>query len=74
LNINPKVVICRISGFGQTGPYSKLAGHDMNYIGLSGYLYTLQNRSEKINFPGNIVADFAGGSILGLLGILTALY
>jgi alpha-methylacyl-CoA racemase len=74
MEINPRIIICRISGFGQSGPYAKFAGHDMNYLALSGYFSTIGGTSNKFNFPGNMMADFAGGSVIGVLGILLAIY
>lgn len=72
--INPKIVYCSISGFGQNGPYSNMVGHDINYIGFAGILE--HNRQKGIHpiLPPIQIADQAGGSLLGVIGIMMALY
>jgi crotonobetainyl-CoA:carnitine CoA-transferase CaiB-like acyl-CoA transferase len=55
------------------GPYSKMAGHDINYIAVSGLLSTFGRANENPIFPGNILGDFAGGGMLCVMGILMAL-
>ncbi|KAI8815237.1 C1q and tumor necrosis factor-related protein 3 [Cladochytrium replicatum] len=73
LRENPKCVYARITGFGQQGPYSKMAGHDINYIAVSGVLSVLGRKGEPPMFPANILGDFAGGGMLCVVGILLAL-
>ncbi|MEM8936646.1 MAG: CaiB/BaiF CoA-transferase family protein [Pseudomonadota bacterium] len=73
---NPKLVYARMTGWGQTGPYAKTAGHDINYIALSGALHTFARATEKPLPPVNTVGDFGGGGMLlafaMLAGILSA--
>ena len=73
---NPRLVLCSISGYGQTGPYSRKAGHDINYISIGGVLgMTGATASPAGNpvLPGVQVADIAGGALWGAGGILAAL-
>lgn len=70
---NPALIYARLSGFGQTGPFKHRAGHDINYIGMSGVLSMLGRSGEKPTPPINLVADFAGGGLLCAFGILAAL-
>lgn len=73
LQSNPRLVYARITGFGQTGPASLMAGHDINYIALSGVLSMLGAQGQKPQPPVNLMADFAGGGLLCALGICMAL-
>uniref|UniRef100_A0A131Z2I4 Alpha-methylacyl-CoA racemase n=1 Tax=Rhipicephalus appendiculatus TaxID=34631 RepID=A0A131Z2I4_RHIAP len=73
LQSNPRLVYARLTGFGQTGPYSAMAGHDINYIALSGVLSMLGAYGQKPQPPVNLMADFAGGGLLCALGICMAL-
>lgn len=61
-------------GFGQKGPLSSRAGHDINYSGLSGILSMLGRHGDKPLAPLNILADLAGGGLTCCLGILLALF
>jgi len=70
---NPRIVYCSLSGFGQTGPYSNLVGHDINYISISGALGMIGWPGEPPAIPMNIIADFAGGGLHAAFGILVAL-
>lgn len=70
---NPQLIYARLTGFGQTGPYSSRAGHDINYIAISGVLSLLGRYNEKPIFPINLLADFAGGGLLCAFGIALAL-
>ena len=70
---NPKLVYARLTGFGQTGPYKDMAGHDINYLGLSGVLASLGRKHENPIAPVNLLADFAGGSFTCAMGIMAAL-
>jgi len=71
--INPKIIYCSISGYGQDGPYRDLPGHDINYISLGGVLNLIGETDGKPVIPLNIVADIAGGSMHAAVGILSAL-
>ncbi|RZC38397.1 CoA transf 3 domain containing protein [Asbolus verrucosus] len=74
LKDNPRLVYARLTGYGQTGPFSKSAGHDINYVGLSGVLSLFGRYNEKPIFPVNLAADFGGGGLMCALGIILALY
>jgi crotonobetainyl-CoA:carnitine CoA-transferase CaiB-like acyl-CoA transferase len=71
--INPKLIYCSITGYGQTGPYSHLAGHDVNYIAMAGVLGSIGENDRKPVIPLNLLADYASGGMNGAIGILTAL-
>lgn len=71
---NPRLVYARINGFGQKGPLAKKAGHDINYISMSGLLSYLGKKGEPPLQPVNLLADFAGGGLTCALGIVMALY
>ena len=70
---NPKIVVCSISGFGQTGPYREKAGHDLNYIGLGGVLAMTGPAGGAPQMPGIQIADLAGGALWSATAILGAL-
>ncbi len=69
---NPRLVYARMTGWGQTGPMAHLAGHDINYIGLTGALHAI-GPSDKPVAPVNLLGDFGGGSMLLVQGVLAAL-
>ncbi len=69
---NRKIILCSISGYGQTGPYAQQAGHDINYMGYSGLL-SLTGDAGDPSLPGFQLADLAGGGLYGVLAILAAL-
>ncbi|XP_037958631.1 alpha-methylacyl-CoA racemase isoform X2 [Teleopsis dalmanni] len=71
--MHPKLIYARLTGFGQTGRLAKRAGHDINYAAISGVLSMLGRYGEKPTPPINILADFAGGSLMCAFGILLAL-
>lgn len=73
LGLNPRLIYARLTGWGQTGPYSGMAGHDINYIALSGALSLFRRKGERPLPPCNILGDFAGGGMLCAMGILLAL-
>lgn len=73
LKINPKLIIGRMTGFRRDGKYAQMAGHDINYIGVSGSLSMLGRQGEKPYPPANILGDFAGGGMICFVGILLAL-
>jgi alpha-methylacyl-CoA racemase len=70
---NPKIIVCSISGFGQTGPYVERAGHDLNYIALAGVLAMTGPSGGAPQMPGVQIADLAGGALWGATAILGAL-
>lgn len=71
---NPRLVYARLTGFGQKGPLASKAGHDINYIAISGVLSQLGRKHENPYPPINLLADFAGGGLMCALGIAMALY
>jgi crotonobetainyl-CoA:carnitine CoA-transferase CaiB-like acyl-CoA transferase len=70
---NPRLIVCAISGYGQNGPYSQRAGHDLNYIGYAGMLAHLMRPGQPPTLPGAQLADIAGGALMAVVGILAAL-
>jgi alpha-methylacyl-CoA racemase len=73
LGDNPKLVYGRMTGWGQDGPMAPLAGHDINYIALSGALHTYGRKGEKPSFPVNAVGDFGGGGMMMAFGVIAAI-
>ena len=71
--INPRLVYCSLSGYGQDGPYSNLVGHDINYISVGGALGVIGERGGAPVIPYNIIADYAGGGFHAATAILAAL-
>jgi crotonobetainyl-CoA:carnitine CoA-transferase CaiB-like acyl-CoA transferase len=72
--INPRIIYCSLSGFGQNGPYRDYPAHDGNYLSLAGVLGLIGEPGRKPVFPLNIVADYAGASMHGALGVMLALF
>lgn len=70
---NPKLVIGRMTGWGQTGNYAAAAGHDINYIALSGVLGAIGRAGDKPTPPINLVGDFGGGAMMLAFGMVSAL-
>ena len=70
--LNPRLVYCAISGYGQTGAHARDAGHDLNYVARSGVLSLMADRAGRPIVPANIIADFGGGA-LAVVAILAAL-
>ena len=70
---NPRLVFGRMTGWGQTGPYAKVAGHDINYIALAGALHAFGRAGEKPTPPINMVGDFGGGGMLLAFGMVSAM-
>lgn len=70
---NPRLIYCSISGYGQSGPYQQLAGHDINYMALSGILGLSGSKEGPPIIPGINVADLGGGTMFAAIGILTAI-
>lgn len=73
LRANPKLVIGRMTGWGQDGPYAGMAGHDINYIALSGALHAIGRSGGAPTPPLNLVGDFGGGGMMLAFGIVAAL-
>ena len=73
LAINPKLIYGRMTGWGQTGPYAPVAGHDINYVALSGILHTVGQKGEKPIPPVNYLGDFGGGGMMLAFGMVSAL-
>ena len=73
LGVNPALVYCRCTGWGQDGPLAKTAGHDINYIALSGALHAIGPRHGKPVAPPGLVGDFGGGGMIAAIGVLAAL-
>ena len=71
---NPRLVYCSLTGYGQQGPLAQAAGHDLNYLALTGVLGSMGPVGQPPTVPLNLIADFAGGSLFATLGILAALY
>ncbi len=59
--VNPEIIYCSLTGYGQTGPLSHLGGHDINYMALSGMLAQMKDENGKPHLPSNTLADFIGG-------------
>jgi alpha-methylacyl-CoA racemase len=69
---NPRIVYARMTGWGQTGPLAQTAGHDINYIAMSGMLHTFARSNERPVPPNNLVGDMGGGGLLLAFGIVSA--
>ncbi len=72
--INPRIIYCSLSGFGQDGPYTSYPAHDLNYLSLAGVLGLIGEPDRKPAIPLNIIADYGGASLHGALGIVLALF
>ena len=70
---NARIVYGRMTGWGQTGPYAKVAGHDINYIALAGALHSFGRAGEKPTPPINMIGDFGGGGMLLAFGMVSAI-
>ena len=71
---NPRLVYGRMTGWGQHGPLAQAAGHDANYIALTGALHAIGRRGEPPTIPMNLVGDFGGGSLYLAFGLMAALF
>ena len=71
---NPRLVYGRMTGWGQDGPWAQAAGHDMNYVGITGALHACGQDPARPHFPMNLLGDFGGGSTYLVIGILAALH
>lgn len=74
LKINPRLIVGRMTGFRRDGKYSAMAGHDINYVAVSGVLSLLGRSGDKPHPPANLLGDFAGGGLVCFLGIVLALF
>ncbi len=74
LAANPRLIYARMTGWGQDGPLAKTAGHDINYIAITGALDAIGKAGEPAIPPQNLVGDFGGGSMYCAFGIMAALY
>jgi alpha-methylacyl-CoA racemase len=72
LKRNPKLVYGRMTGWGQTGPYAQAAGHDMNYIAITGALHAIGTKDKPVP-PLNLVGDFGGGALYLAFGLLAGI-
>ncbi|MFH1081287.1 MAG: CaiB/BaiF CoA-transferase family protein [Pseudomonadota bacterium] len=70
--LNPRIIYCSLSGYGQNGPYRLYSGHDINYISIAGVLGLIGPSEGPPAVPLNLVSDFAGVSLYGTIGILLA--
>jgi len=73
LTRNPRLVYGRMTGWGQTGPLAQVAGHDLNYIGLTGVLHAMGREGQPPTPPLNLVGDFGGGALYLAVGVLAAI-
>ncbi|HSI91877.1 MAG TPA: CaiB/BaiF CoA-transferase family protein [Jiangellaceae bacterium] len=71
---NPRVIYARMTGWGQDGPLVRQAGHDINYLALTGVLHAIGTAGSRPTAPLNLVGDFGGGSAYLVIGILAALW
>lgn len=74
LDANPRLVYARMTGWGQDGPLAQAAGHDINYIAITGALDAVGKGGELPVPPQNLVGDFGGGSMYCAFGVMAALY
>jgi crotonobetainyl-CoA:carnitine CoA-transferase CaiB-like acyl-CoA transferase len=72
--LNPRLVYCSLSGFGQDGPYRDRPAHDLNYLAMSGVLHLIGEVGRPPAIPLNIIADYGGAAMHGVIGILLALF
>jgi len=74
LQRNPRLVYARVTGWGQSGPLAQRAGHDINYIALSGALHAMGSAAEPPPVPLNLLGDYAGGGAFVAMGVMAALF
>jgi crotonobetainyl-CoA:carnitine CoA-transferase CaiB-like acyl-CoA transferase len=70
---NPRLVYGRVTGWGQDGPLAQAAGHDINYIALTGVLHAIGRQGQAPTTPLNVIGDYAGGSLVLALGLVSAI-
>ena len=71
--VNPRLIYCSLSGYGQDGPYHDLPAHDINFLAIAGVLNLIGESDRPPAIPLNLIADYAGASLHGVVGILLAL-
>ena len=71
--VNPRIIYCSITGYGQNGPYRDMAGHDVNYLSFAGILDLIGEKNGSPYIPGIQIADLVGGGMNAAIGILLAL-
>ena len=71
---NPRLIFGRMTGWGQTGPLAGAAGHDLNYIALTGALYAIGSADRPPSPPLNLVGDYGGGAVMLAFGLVCALF
>ena len=71
--INPRIIYCSITGYGQDGPYRDLPGHDINYISIAGALNLIGEADRQPIIPLNLIADYGAGGMSAVIGVLSAL-
>ncbi len=71
--LNPRLVYARMTGWGQTGPLAPRAGHDLNYIAVTGALHAMGRPDAPPPVPLNLVGDYGGGSMFAVMGLLAAI-
>jgi crotonobetainyl-CoA:carnitine CoA-transferase CaiB-like acyl-CoA transferase len=71
--INPRIICCSISGYGQDGPYRLVVGHDINYVAMSGALSMIGGKDGPPAIPANLLGDYGGGGMHAAAGIMAAL-
>ncbi len=72
-NVNPRIIYCSLSGYGQDGPYRDVVGHDANFLAVSGALSLIGPKNGQPCLPSNLLADMAGSYLHSLIAILIAL-
>lgn len=72
-DLNPRLIYARMTGWGQEGPLANLAGHDINYVALSGALHAMGDADRPPSVPLNLLGDYGGGGMFLVVGILAAL-
>jgi alpha-methylacyl-CoA racemase len=72
LKINPRLIVARMTGFRRDGKYAAMAGHDINYLAVSGVLSQLGRSNSTPYPPANLLGDFGGGGLVCFLGIVMA--
>ncbi|MEE8421342.1 MAG: CaiB/BaiF CoA-transferase family protein [Dehalococcoidia bacterium] len=72
--VNPDVIYCSLTGYGQDGPYVERVGHDINYISVAGALGLFGEADGPPSYPANLLADFAGGGQAAAMAVVAALF
>ncbi|CAN5365525.1 CaiB/BaiF CoA-transferase family protein [soil metagenome] len=72
--LNPALVFTRMTGWGQTGPFAQRAGHDINYIGLTGVLNAIGDFDRPPSVPLNLIGDYGGGAMFAVVGLISGIF